>query len=120
MLRLEAISVDGQSIYGIAPHIEELAVPGTSVEQIAYHLKLIYDQGFLDSPDQPFLSGTIPFRGLTWAGRDFVDSIRDDDVWRKTKTQAHKVGAWTVDILSGLAKAVIKAKLKAVTCLLMK
>lgn len=115
MLKLEALPINGHAIFAVGPDDEEIAVANASVDQIAYHLRLIYDQGFLDSPGEPFLSGQIPFRGLTWAGHDFIDSIRDDDVWRKTKTQAEKVGSWTVDILSGFAKAVIKAKIKAAT-----
>jgi hypothetical protein len=69
----------------------------------------------LDSPGEPHLSGKVPFRGFTWAGHDFLDSIRDEDIWRKTKMHAEQVGAWTVDTLVGLAKAFIKAKLKAST-----
>ncbi len=115
MLKLEALPVNGHAVFAVGPHDEELAVSGASVDQIAYHLRLIYEQGFLDSPGEPLLSGKIPFRGFTWTGHDFLDSIRDEDVWRKTKTHAEQVGAWTVDILSGLAKAVIKAKLKAAT-----
>jgi len=115
MLKLEALPADGHRIFGVAATDEELAVAGASVDQIDYHLRLLRDQGFLDSPGQPSLSGKYPFRGITWAGHDFVDSIRDDDVWSKTKTQAEKVGSWTVDILAGIAKAVVKAKLKAVT-----
>lgn len=115
MLKLEALPVNGQTIFAVGPHDEELAVVGASVDQIAYHLRLLYDQGFLDSPGEPFLSGQIPFRGLTWTGHDFIDSIRDDDVWQKTKKQAEKVGSWTVDILLAAAKAVAKAKFKAMT-----
>jgi len=115
MLKLEALPVDGLSVYAVGPDDEELAVPGASDDQLSYHLRLIYEQGFLDSPGEPSLSGKVPFRGFTWAGHDFIDSIRDDDVWRKTKTHAEQIGAWTFDIISGLAKAVIKAKLKAMT-----
>ena len=116
MLKLEALPVDGHSIFAIGPSDEELAVDGASFDQIDYHLGLLRKQGFLDCPGEPMLSGKFPFRGLTWAGHDFLDSIRDDDVWRKTKTHAQQqVGSWTVDILASLAKAIIKAKLKAAT-----
>jgi hypothetical protein len=115
MMKLEALPADGHSIFAVAATDDELAVAGASVDQIDYHLRLLRDQDFLDCPGEPFLSGKFPFRGLTWAGHDFLDSIRDDDVWHKTKAHAQQVGSWTVDILAGLAKAVIKAKLKAAT-----
>jgi len=96
MLKLEALPVDGHSIFAIGPSDEELAVDGASFDQIDYHLGLLRKQGFLDCPGEPMLSGKFPFRGLTWAGHDFLDSIRDDDVWRKTKTHAEEVfqAAW--------------------------
>ncbi|MCA1537510.1 DUF2513 domain-containing protein [Bradyrhizobium sp. NBAIM03] len=115
MLKLEALPVNGHAILTVGPYDKEIAVAGASVDQIAYHLGLLYNGGFLDSPGQPFLSGQIPFRGLSCVGHDLIDAIRDDDVWQKTKTQAEKFGSWTVDILLAAAKAVVKAKFKAVT-----
>ena len=75
MLKLEALPVDGHSIFAIGPSDEELAVDDASFDQIDYHLRLLREQGFLDCPGEPFLSGKFPFRGLTWAGHDFLDSI---------------------------------------------
>jgi Hypothetical protein (DUF2513) len=115
LLKLEAWPQRGQSIAMIEPHDERLAVPETTVDEIAYHLRLIREQGFLDSPGSQPLSGGITFRGLTWEGHDFLDTVRDDRVWKKTMADAQAVGGWTLDILSGLAKAIIKAKLKAST-----
>lgn len=114
LLNLEALPMGGGSMMVINPYDECLAVAGASADQIDYHLRLLRDEDFIDCPGSQPACG-ITFGGLTWAGHDFLDSIRDDDVWRKTKMHADKVGAWTLDILSGLAKAVIKAKLKALT-----
>ena len=72
MLKLEALPLDGHSVFAIGPHDEELAVAGASAGQIAYHLRLLREQGYLDSPGEPFLSGQTPFRGFTWAGHDFL------------------------------------------------
>lgn len=115
LLKLEAWPQRGQSIAIIDPHDERLAIPGSTVDEIAYHLRLIREQGFLDSPGSQPLSGGTTFRGLTWEGHDFLDSVRNDEVWGKTKSSVEAVGGWTLDILSGLAKAIIKAKLKAAT-----
>ena len=65
MLKLEALPVDGHSIFAIGPADEELAVDGASFDQIDYHLGLLRKQGFLDCPGEPILSGKFPFRGLT-------------------------------------------------------
>lgn len=115
MLKLEALPSDGHRILAISAFDDGLAVDGASIEQIDYHLRLLREQDLLDCPGEPFLSGKFPFRGLTWAGHDFMNSIRDDDVWSRTKNHAQQVGSWTVDILAAVAKSVIKAKLKAAT-----
>ena len=65
MLKLEALPVDGHSIFAIGPSDEELAVDGASFDQIDHHLGLLRKQGFLDCPGEPMLSGKFPFRGLT-------------------------------------------------------
>jgi Hypothetical protein (DUF2513) len=65
MLKLEALPVDGHSIFAIGPADEELAVDGASFDQIDYHLGLLRKQGFLDCPGEPMLLGKFPFRGLS-------------------------------------------------------
>jgi len=47
MLKLEALPVDGHSIFAIGPSDEELAVDGASFDQIDHHLGLLRKQGFL-------------------------------------------------------------------------
>ncbi|MEM7068552.1 MAG: DUF2513 domain-containing protein [Pseudomonadota bacterium] len=49
---------------------------------------------------------------ITWRGHDFLDSIRDDEIWRLTKDGAKKAGGFTFDILGQLAKGLIKTKIK--------
>jgi len=48
---------------------------------------------------------------LIWACHDFIDATRDPEIWRKTKTAANAAGSFTVDVLVGLAKRHIKAKI---------
>jgi hypothetical protein len=49
---------------------------------------------------------------LTWSGQDFLDTIRDQTVWSKTKQAVQKVGGASWDVLIDLAKAYLKAELK--------
>lgn len=53
--------------------------------------------------------------GLTYAGHDLLDAIRDPEVWRRTKAAAGATGAWTLDLLKDLATAYVKLKLKEAT-----
>lgn len=45
-------------------------------------------------------------------GHDFLDSIRDPDVWNKTKKGALAAGGFTLNLLNDLAKGFIKKKIE--------
>ncbi len=49
--------------------------------------------------------------GLEWAGHDFVDSVRDPEIWKATKSSVEKVKGFSVDLLVAVAKGIIKKKI---------
>ena len=49
---------------------------------------------------------------ITWEGHDFLDTVRDSEVWRKTKEGATAAGGFTFDIVKELAKGLIKTQIK--------
>lgn len=85
-----------------------------SAALINYNLRLLVQKGLVDGAVMPANMGFM-ITGLTWAGHDFLDSIRDDEIWRKTKEGAEKAGGFTVDILGDLAKGFIKTQIKKYT-----
>lgn len=87
----------------------------SSVKEQAYHVALLKDAALveaqiqLDPMGEP--AGYIIFR-LTWAGHEFLDSTREDTVWKKAKDHVLKPGAtWTFDILKEWLKTEVKVKL---------
>ncbi len=52
------------------------------------------------------------FRQLTWQGHDFIDAVRDPEVWRRTKDGAPKVGGWTFGLIKDLGTAYVKHLVK--------
>ena len=81
-----------------------LLIDSSKDEEIKrYHLLLLSDAGFLTKP----ASGT--FR-LTAQGHDFLDAIRSEDIWKKTKDGAAKIGGMTLDILKAVAIELFKQK----------
>ncbi|WP_026784898.1 DUF2513 domain-containing protein [Pleomorphomonas koreensis] len=111
LLKLEAIPKHPASNMTIDPNDKEVAVPGYEVEQIAYHLELIDEAGFIDNANIHPSYG-IGFRKLTWDGHDFLDSIRDPDVWNKTKQGAAAAGGFTLDLLKDLAKGFLRKQIE--------
>lgn len=54
----------------------------------------------------------VTFRALSWKGQEFLDTIRDDSIWKKTK---EKAGSASFDVLAAVAKAVLKDRIKSLT-----
>jgi len=44
---------------------------------------------------------------LTYQGHQFLDEIRSDNVWNKTKETAKSIGSFSVNTLSTIATGVI-------------
>ncbi|WP_186333635.1 DUF2513 domain-containing protein [Paenibacillus xylanexedens] len=49
---------------------------------------------------------------LTWDGHQFLDNIRDDGVWKKSKDIANKFSSISVSMLSNIASNVISQMIK--------
>jgi hypothetical protein len=86
-----------------------------SVEERAYHVQLLIDVGLVEGIVRKGAKGEIidavVFR-LTWAGHDFLESMRDDTIWRKAKEQVLKPGvSWTFEILKEWAKNELRQRL---------
>ena len=85
-------------------------------DKLYYHFKLLHQSGYIDGIDQQLMNfnGFIP-QELTTHGHDFLDTIRDDVIWTKTKEIGNKSGAFTFDLLSEIAKGLIKTQIKKYT-----
>ena len=66
-----------------------------------YHVHLMADEGLVKA------FGNSTFR-LTSRGHDYLDAIRSDTIWKKTKDGASILGGATLGIMFDLAKAYIK------------
>lgn len=73
-----------------------------SLETVEY-FKLLHSAGFLESSQRSVYR-------LSWAGHEFLDSVRDPEIWRKTKEGAGKVGSWSVKLLAEMASGFIRMK----------
>ena len=115
LLKLEALDVPPGGWVDFFPDDEEIAPSGRSFNEIEAHLNMIGDAGLIITPDSPrLLDGRWEFKRLSPAGHDLVDSIRDPEVWKKTKAGAEKAGSWTIGILAEMGKAYAKLKIKDV------
>lgn len=114
MLKLEEMPRKQGVLADLLPGGGLLAFDGFSPEEVAYHLELILESGFLVTHGV-MMSGEILFDRLSVAGHDFVDSVRSPEVWAKTKKGAEAAGGFTVDLLKDLAKGFIKKQVEEFT-----
>lgn len=64
-----------------------------------------------DNEDPSLLHVIYSVRRLTYKGHEFVETVRDDTVWRKVKDKARAVGAMTLPALVQIGTAVIKSQI---------
>lgn len=81
-----------------------------SSQDINYSIKQLTNAGFIESkaimvPDL-YLIGD-----LTWYGHQFLDDIRDDKIWKETKSRASQVSSASLPILQQIAVTVSKKML---------
>ncbi len=110
LLKLEALDVNAFEVATVST--ENLDLDGYEAAQIDHHMALLYEAGLIVSGiDQDALGeGTWVFRRVTWAGHDFLDTIRDPEVWKRTKEGASKLGGWTFGLIKDLGTAYLKHK----------
>jgi len=111
MLKLESLPMEYGDNVPIPPDTAAVQVDGYSFDQIAYHLDLIKQAGFIERSGSDLGIG-IMFKGLSWSGHDFVDSVRSPDVWDKTKQAASAAGGFSVELLVFAAKTYLEGKIK--------
>jgi hypothetical protein len=114
LLKLEEFPQTPQSVTTVT--YWDLKYEDARADEIIHHFELLVEAGFILTTGHPFDShGSLYYKRLSWSGCDFLDSVRDPEVWRKTKEGASKAGSWTVHLLMEVGRAYAKQKLKDVT-----
>ena len=94
----------------------DLQIPEYTMEQVAYHCKILKEAGLITDYKALYASNHIVDFGvgsLTWEGHDFLDKIREDTIWNKTKGLIKdKALPMTLDVIKEIATAVISEMLK--------
>ena len=110
LLKLEVIEKSTFDIVTIGSSEPEIAVEGYSVDQADYHMSLLYEAGLITSgtDTDAMMDGTWIFRRLTWSGHDFLETVRDPEVWKRTKSGASKLGGLAFEGIKNMATAYAK------------
>jgi DNA-binding transcriptional ArsR family regulator len=113
---LLVVEASEQPVVYIADLMVAERLQGMEQSDIDFHLKLLIEAGLIDGNKKQGLStvGNWYVRRLTWDGHEFLDTIRDPEIWRKTKEGASAAGNWSVGTLKEFGTALLKAKAQTV------
>jgi len=79
---------DGAQTFGWAAFVED----GYPLEAIHHHVQLLDDAGLIQADE--LVPGQWWPERITWAGHEFLDAARNDELWTKAKLQVQtKVGS---------------------------
>ncbi|MBS1063604.1 DUF2513 domain-containing protein [Gluconobacter wancherniae] len=111
LLKLESIKKGPHEVFLLSGNSEVVAVEGRTSDEIYFHLTKIEEAGFLERVGGGAMTA-VSFRALSWKGQEFLDNIREDSIWQKTK---EKAGSASFDVLSAIAKAILKDRIRSLT-----
>lgn len=103
----------------VATALYDFQIEGYDMQTIANHCKIMHEAGLISDCSIKYAGGDIFAFGvgsLTWNGHDYLDKIRDDYVWRKTKDIITEKGLPLVfDTIKTISTAFITAAAEGVT-----
>lgn len=84
------------------------------VRRVEEHLALMKEAMLIEGHTVAMFGGWKPMVSvrITHSGHDFLDSIRNDEVWQKTMSAAEEVGTFGLDLIKELAKGFAKTLIK--------
>ena len=94
------------------PYIFRWEIDGYSEPVVLEHVKLLIDAGYVEGNYELstayHVMGTIVSR-LTMKGHDFLDTMRDDTVWNRTKSKIQKAtGTTSLEIVKEVAASIAR------------
>jgi hypothetical protein len=103
LLRLEEMPIAAGHVIGIDWTDDFFDIAACDRDTAIQHFQLLMDAGFIAAPTSQGMTQFI-LTGLSWEGHEFIDSIRNPDVWSKTKAGMKVVGGFGLDLMLKLAK----------------
>lgn len=97
-------------------NLVDLEIQGYDLNTVAFHCNILFDAGFLDyyhaiKPDSGLCGFVVG--GLTWDGCEFLDKIRSETVWIKTKeTIVSKGLPMVLDVVKDVSSSIVSALVK--------
>lgn len=106
LLRNILLDIEAKWCVGMVLDIDEFSCKDP--EKLRYHLQMLIEEGFVKGyiPESTKKTDihSLSVTGITWKGHDFLDQIRQPDIWTKLKPMMEKYGIECV--MTGIKTAV--------------
>ena len=90
-------------------YVSNVSIKDYSHDELAYTFAKLLDAEYINAGDASTYEGRDLIIGeLTWTGHQFLDNIRDNIVWKKTKEVSKKFSSVSISILTDVAANIIK------------
>jgi hypothetical protein len=99
LIVIEDIS-DGSANFATDGIWEENFQNRCCLEVYRYHVKYLRDCGFIEPS-----GNSSCIIDITPRGREYLDNVRNDTIWSKTKEKVKPLGNVTIDVISEVAKS---------------
>ena len=78
------------------------------IDDVIYSIRKLVEADYISANPISTIDGpSYIISALTWQGHQFLDNVREPDVWSKAKSKASVVGQVSIPILSQVASSVI-------------
>ena len=102
----------------ISTVIYDLEIEGYDMATVAYHCKILHEAGLISAYKAQYAGDDIWSFGvgsLTWEGNDYLDKVRDNSTWSKTKNIIKEKGLPLIfDTIKTISSALITAAAEGV------
>ena len=80
-----------------------------STDELIYAASKLIQANYLEGKIQKYIDGNIEVivTSITWKGHEFLDNIRDNGVWDKTKNVVGKLSSVSINLISNVAAQII-------------
>lgn len=92
-------------------------LPNYEPDQIAYTCLKLSEAGFIDIVIKNVSVNSLPkvvkIRDITYAGHEFLNTIRNNNIWDKVKTTAKKAGVYSLKAITEIGIQVAAVAIQA-------
>lgn len=109
LLIIEELEIPAGALGCYAIGESALQIDGYEDDAVAHHLIWLIEGGYVVGEWQQ--DGEFAISRLSWDGCEFLDDVRDPEIWRKTKERAKSAAGAGLGFMWEIAKAELKTKL---------